>query len=78
MLIAQIWLRPLDLPKINKVVDVEAKGQGGRRGGVGGIRGVNDVAAEEARIIHILFESNVGKGLAYLVIPMLWAMSQAV
>jgi hypothetical protein len=64
--------------KVNKVVEVEAKGQGGRRGGVGGIQGVDDVAAEEARIICILFESNIGKDLAYLVLPMLWATSQAV
>ena len=54
-----------------------AKGQGGRRGGVGEIRGVDDVAAAEARIIRILFESNVGKDLVYLVAPMLWATSQA-
>ena len=63
--------------KVNKVVDVVAKGQGGRRGGVGEIRGVDDVAAAEARIIRILFESNVGKDLVYLVAPMLWATSQA-
>jgi hypothetical protein len=63
--------------KVNEVVDVEATREGGRQRGVGRIRGVDDVSAEEARIIHILLESNAGKDLLYLVIPMLWATSQA-
>ncbi len=63
---------------MNEVVDVEAKRQGGRRRGDGGIRGVDDVPAEETWIIHILLESNAGKDFLYYVVPMLWAMSQAV
>ena len=61
---------------MNEVVDVEAKRQGGRQRGDGGIRGVDDVSAEETWIIHILLESNAGKDFLYYAVPMLWAMSQ--
>ena len=44
---------------------------------MGGFRGVDDIAAEETRIVCVLLYANAVEDLSYFVIPMLWATSQA-
>jgi hypothetical protein len=47
------------LQEVNKIVHVESKSEGGRGWGGSGVRGVNDITAEEAGAICILVEAEL-------------------
>jgi hypothetical protein len=64
--------------EVYEVIDIETEGKMCRGGGVRGVIGVDDVSAEEAWVVCVLFEAESLQNGLDLHVPMSWAAAEAV